>query len=477
MLTSPSRRVAYPGYPSSPPPSRHRSDNGRDNDAQSGSNRFTSQSPVDSPVAQHDATGLSDRLNLTYGTASSQSQPQPQAHEHYPAQQSSQTLSQRQTSHYAHPNSQSSLSSHSQPHSAVHSQSDRFPSVSSMLSSADRYPQRLDKYTFPPPPQPDRRMSEPSSHHTYGSSRQYAPQAVHLNSAYSAPQASYSLHRVNRSDSYSDLTSGPGMAAGSEWQEDEREKHVLSRDGRPSTGNLDPYSPIASTFSSSTSSIATGSLPSPHTTQSGYSTAPGGGYALYTSPEDVYNDGRPQSSSGDSSSPPYPYGSLPTVQSTAQHPGYGDPSSKTYSFVSLPGNTVRKRPRRRYDEIERLYACSFPGCTKAYGTLNHLNAHVNMQKHGSKRHPNGKQILPIELLIHYLSACCFLYAFVLFQTSARPVSSPLYLISQLWPFEVRKDRRRKRLGVLVCFVLDRKRRVLPYLAMRISIFGPSDSDR
>ena len=30
---------------------------------------------------------------------------------------------------------------------------------------------------------------------------------------------------------------------------------------------------------------------------------------------------------------------------------------KTYSFVSLPGNAVKKRPRRRYDEIERLYQC------------------------------------------------------------------------------------------------------------------------
>jgi hypothetical protein len=34
-------------------------------------------------------------------------------------------------------------------------------------------------------------------------------------------------------------------------------------------------------------------------------------------------------------------------------------SSKTYAFVSLAGNTVKKRPRRRYDEIERLYQCSF----------------------------------------------------------------------------------------------------------------------
>jgi hypothetical protein len=51
---------------------------------------------------------------------------------------------------------------------------------------------------------------------------------------------------------------------------------------------------------------------------------------------------------------------------------------------------VKKRPRRRYDEIERLYQCSWPDCSKAYGTLNHLNAHVTMQKHGSKRSPNGK---------------------------------------------------------------------------------------
>jgi transcription factor CON7 len=68
-----------------------------------------------------------------------------------------------------------------------------------------------------------------------------------------------------------------------------------------------------------------------------------------------------------------------------------DPSvSKTYSFVSLPGNAVRKRPRRRYDEIERLYHCSWIGCTKSYGTLNHLNAHIVMQRHGNKRTPAGK---------------------------------------------------------------------------------------
>ncbi|CAG8490483.1 7482_t:CDS:2 [Diversispora eburnea] len=68
----------------------------------------------------------------------------------------------------------------------------------------------------------------------------------------------------------------------------------------------------------------------------------------------------------------------------------GERPQKVYSFVALPGINTKKRPRRRYDEIERHYACNFVGCTKSYGTLNHLNAHVQMQKHGLKRHPSGK---------------------------------------------------------------------------------------
>ncbi|PHH51019.1 C2H2 finger domain transcription factor CON7 [Ceratocystis fimbriata CBS 114723] len=59
-----------------------------------------------------------------------------------------------------------------------------------------------------------------------------------------------------------------------------------------------------------------------------------------------------------------------------------------YSFVSIPGSTQHKRPRRRYEEIERMYKCNFENkCEKAYGTLNHLNAHVTMQGHGPKRTP------------------------------------------------------------------------------------------
>lgn len=47
-----------------------------------------------------------------------------------------------------------------------------------------------------------------------------------------------------------------------------------------------------------------------------------------------------------------------------------------------------KRPRRRSDQIERYYNCSYQGCTKSYGTLNHLNAHVLLQNHGPRRKPN-----------------------------------------------------------------------------------------
>ncbi|KAK4542584.1 hypothetical protein LTR36_006632 [Oleoguttula mirabilis] len=79
----------------------------------------------------------------------------------------------------------------------------------------------------------------------------------------------------------------------------------------------------------------------------------------------------------------------------AAAPGYGYPNgfqgghplSTVYSFVPIPGAQQHKRPRRRYEEIERMYKCGWNGCEKAYGTLNHLNAHVTMQSHGTKRTP------------------------------------------------------------------------------------------
>ncbi|RMX93712.1 hypothetical protein D0868_12696 [Hortaea werneckii] len=77
---------------------------------------------------------------------------------------------------------------------------------------------------------------------------------------------------------------------------------------------------------------------------------------------------------------PYPYAHPNSYQG-------GHPLSTVYSFVPIPGAQQHKRPRRRYEEIERMYKCGWNGCEKAYGTLNHLNAHVTMQSHGPKRTP------------------------------------------------------------------------------------------
>ncbi|KXS99535.1 hypothetical protein AC578_4248 [Pseudocercospora eumusae] len=77
------------------------------------------------------------------------------------------------------------------------------------------------------------------------------------------------------------------------------------------------------------------------------------------------------------------------AHSIPRPPAGGHPLSTVYSFVPIPGAQQHKRPRRRYEEIERMYKCGWNGCEKAYGTLNHLNAHVTMQSHGTKRTPEG----------------------------------------------------------------------------------------
>ncbi|OJD24537.1 hypothetical protein ACJ73_04102 [Blastomyces percursus] len=97
--------------------------------------------------------------------------------------------------------------------------------------------------------------------------------------------------------------------------------------------------------------------------------------------------------------PPHQYGQHPhglpgpysspgtTVGSASPAATAGPRPGQVYSFVPIPGAQQHKRPRRRYEEIERMYKCGWNGCEKAYGTLNHLNAHVTMQSHGAKRTP------------------------------------------------------------------------------------------
>ncbi|KAG9239378.1 hypothetical protein BJ875DRAFT_501429 [Amylocarpus encephaloides] len=127
-----------------------------------------------------------------------------------------------------------------------------------------------------------------------------------------------------------------------------------------------------------------------------------GQYSPYT-PEQAMQHGYPQSHPGSAMyAQPRPdwsgYAGHPQMAqggyatSGAQTPtsaaSAGAPSSQVYSFVPIPGAQQHKRPRRRYEEIERMYKCGWNGCEKAYGTLNHLNAHVTMQSHGQKRTPD-----------------------------------------------------------------------------------------
>lgn len=58
-------------------------------------------------------------------------------------------------------------------------------------------------------------------------------------------------------------------------------------------------------------------------------------------------------------------------------------------FCLLFSTTMKDQTRMRTDAY--VFADSFPACQKAYGTLNHLNAHVTMQKHGVKRSPAGER--------------------------------------------------------------------------------------
>jgi len=143
----------------------------------------------------------------------------------------------------------------------------------------------------------------------------------------------------------------------------------------------DPISPMQPNFSGGLGSSPTTGVPYSPMSDNLYGPSPPG-TGTSTSSSAPVSAGIPCS----------PSRSIPQhlQRSLSNSHGVGDAiDRKTYSFVALPGNAVKKRPRRRYDEIERLYQCSWPDCNKSYGTLNHLNAHVTMQKHGVKRSPNG----------------------------------------------------------------------------------------
>ncbi|KAH0836697.1 hypothetical protein J3R83DRAFT_8419 [Lanmaoa asiatica] len=236
---------------------------------------------------------------------------------------------------------------------------DRYP----IANLADRYLRGSDKYSHNQHPLLDqRRMSEPAMCGTAASG--YPNNAADLFSArYHQLQHSYVSPRSYGAHPSSPLHRSPDAQpiSGSSW----KEHHRLPLHSYDSVELEEPLSPLNPTFSGGESSPM------------GMSTA------MFGSLHEDYSPSPPGTGTSTSSNAPT------THQQAHTTGGTSSPSnSKQYSFVSLPGNAVKKRPRRRYDEIERLYQCSWPNCTKAYGTLNHLNAHITMQKHGPKRSPN-----------------------------------------------------------------------------------------
>src|SRR5436305_10983951 len=81
--------------------------------------------------------------------------------------------------------------------------------------------------------------------------------------------------------------------------------------------------------------------------------------------------------------------SLPTngINKENEHPYHADAADGTQSKQWSRRNRDPNRPkrlRRKPEEIERKYKCLFPGCTKAYGLLPHLNTHISDNNHGER---------------------------------------------------------------------------------------------
>lgn len=77
-----------------------------------------------------------------------------------------------------------------------------------------------------------------------------------------------------------------------------------------------------------------------------------------------------------------------------------------------------------------MYKCGWNGCEKAYGTLNHLNAHVTMQAHGQKRTPEGKP--PCTMVPLFLCFPSFVLSIFLVVRGRRLTTSEFKEIRKEW---------------------------------------------
>ncbi|KAJ5232933.1 Zinc finger C2H2 [Penicillium chermesinum] len=113
-------------------------------------------------------------------------------------------------------------------------------------------------------------------------------------------------------------------------------------------------------------------------------------HQMYARPEWPHSYGQHQPGMPHYPSPATTVGSPSPASPAGSRPG------QVYSFVPIPGAQQHKRPRRRYEEIERMYKCGWNGCEKAYGTLNHLNAHEIRKEWKARKKEEETQRKAIE---------------------------------------------------------------------------------
>ncbi|KAJ5046685.1 uncharacterized protein L3040_003918 [Drepanopeziza brunnea f. sp. 'multigermtubi'] len=232
-------------------------------------------------------------------------------------------------------------------------------SASSPPHSMDRgsaqYPQSDHASAAQYPPQPDLRSHNPNPNQNQNPNPNQNHTQNH-NQNHNHNHYPHSASATPTSDSHSSGSSGGSMA-----QSTNPSIAASSPTYPPHSGQYSPYHPQQDM-------------------QHGYANPPPTG-AMYAQPRPDwagYAGGQHPMHGG------YPVSGAQTPTSAAPS---GARPGQVYSFVPIPGAQQHKRPRRRYEEIERMYKCGWNGCEKAYGTLNHLNAHVTMQSHGQKRTP------------------------------------------------------------------------------------------
>ncbi|GJE90917.1 hypothetical protein PsYK624_070630 [Phanerochaete sordida] len=300
----------------------------------------------------------------------------------------------------------SALSSYYSPYppSHDHRRSGSFDSLSPPTSAPGqddlhhpRVPVEDARFAFSPPPHAphfyaaDRRQSEPAARYRqpYGPSSSSSAVPAHLSSSLPSAHAfphdqQQAVHAQYSPRPASSYAYPPEHAA---W--DAPQQHHPDDHGPFTTAPVDPAAHGLAITATSAALASTSGLP----------LAPGLAAKVHEQ-QPYFDDGawleqtgaaRPNtagSASGSFAGHGYEHTPEPPALGRPQEGGLGAQQQQGQDARQQgEGNAVKKRPRRRYDEIERLYRCSWPNCTKAYGTLNHLNAHVTMQKHGVKRSP------------------------------------------------------------------------------------------